>query len=121
MKIWGNQVTPIGYSAGAGGTVTQLTSKATAVTLDKLCGTITTHNAVLNAGVIVSYTVNNSMVKSTDVVAIQHESGGTLGSYTINAGTMADGTFAVNIRNNTGGNLTEALVLRYAIIRAVVA
>lgn len=118
-KIFGSQVTPIGYSAGSGGTVTQGSNKATAVTLDKFCGEITTHNATLNAATIVSFTVNNSLVTATDLVAIEHDSGGTLGSYTVSANTVAAGSFQVSIRNNTAGNLGEALALRFALIRAV--
>lgn len=119
MKIWGSAATPVGYTAGAGGTVTQITSKATAVTLDKMCGEITTHNAALNAATIVSFTVNNSFVTATDLVAIEHDSGGTLGAYTVSANTVAAGTFQVTLRNNTAGNLSDALALRFAIIRAV--
>jgi hypothetical protein len=111
----------IGYATGAGGTVTQGTNKATGVTIDKPCGTITTHNATLNAATIVSFAVTNSCVAATDVIAIQHDSGGTLGSYTINPSTVAAGSFAINIRNNTAGNLGEALVLRFAVIKAVIA
>lgn len=118
-KIWGNAITPVGYGPGAGGTVTQLTSKATAVTIDKMCGEITTHNAALNAGTIVSFTVNNAFVTDTDLVAIEHDSGGTLGSYTVCANTVAAGSFQVTIRNNTAGNLSDAMALRFVIIRAV--
>lgn len=119
MKIWGSQVTPIGYSTGAGGTVTQLTSKATAVTIDKFCGEITTHNAALNAATIVSFTVNNALVKDTDLVIAEHDSGGTLGAYTICANTVAAGSFQITIRNNTAGNLSEALAIRFVLVRAV--
>jgi hypothetical protein len=118
-KIFGSQVTPIGYSTGAGGIVTQGSNKATAVTLDKFCGEITTHNATLNAGIIVSFTVNNAYVKNTDLIAVEHDSGGTLGSYTVCANTVAAGSFQMTIRNNTAGNLGEALAIRFAIIRAV--
>jgi hypothetical protein len=108
----------IGYDTGAGGTVTQLTNKATAVTLDKVTGLITTNNAILNAGTIVSFVWNNSALLATDFIAICHESGGTLGSYTVNARATGVGTAAVDIRNNTAGNLTEALVLRFAVIKS---
>jgi hypothetical protein len=40
----------LGYSTGAGGAITQGTSKSTAVTLHKVCGSITMHNAALAAG-----------------------------------------------------------------------
>jgi len=118
-KIWGSQVTPVGYSAGAGGIVTQLTNKATAVELNKLCGEITTNNAILNAAAIVSFTVTNSYVKDTDLVAITHDTGGTLGAYTVQTNTVATGSFQVTLRNSTAGNLTEALALRFVVIKAV--
>jgi hypothetical protein len=120
-KIWGSAVTPVGYSAGAGGTVTQITSKATGVTLDKLCGTITLHNAELAAAAIVSFAVTDAQVTATDVVAIQHDSGGTVGKYLVSANTMAAGSFGVTVTNISAGNLSEAIVLRFAVIRAVIA
>lgn len=120
-KIWGKSVTPVGYSAGQGGTVTQITSKATGVTLDKPCGTITMHNAELAAAAIVSFTVTNAFVTATDVVAIQHDSVATLGKYLVSANTMAEGSFNVTVTNVSAGNLSEAIVLRFAVIRAVIA
>lgn len=108
-----------GYPTGVGGTVTQITNKSTGVTLSKLCGTITTHNAALAADAIVSFTVTNSTVAATDTIIINHASGGTLGGYTINA-TAAAGSFQINIKNNTTGSLSEALVIRFAVVKAVV-
>jgi hypothetical protein len=57
----------MGYASGTGGTVTQLTSKSTAVALNKLCGQITMHNAALAAGARVSFVVTNSTVGASDV------------------------------------------------------
>jgi hypothetical protein len=109
----------VGYSTGAGGTQTQGTSKSTAVTLDKVCGTITTHNANLGAGTIVSFVLNNSAIAATDQLLVTHESGGTLGAYTVNGRATGAGTAAIDIRNNTGGILGEALVLRFSVIKGV--
>lgn len=111
----------IGYASGAGGTVTQLTSKGTGVTLSKLCGTITTHNAALAAAAIVTFTVTNTLVAATDVVHVQHDSGGTVGAYTVTPNTMAAGSFKITLRNNSAGSLSDALVLRFAVLKAVVA
>lgn len=119
-KLWGKAVTPIGYSAGAGGTVTQITSKATGVTLDKMCGTITLHNAELAAAAIVSFTVTNSQVTATDLVLIQHDSVATFGKYLVSANTMAAGSFNVTVTNISAGNLSEAIVLRFAVIKATI-
>ena len=109
----------IGYMTGAGGTVTQATSKATGVTLDKVCGTITMNNAALNLLTIVSFTLTNSAIAATDVVHIQHDSAGTLGAYTVSANTMAAGSCQITVRNATAGSLSEAIVLRFAVIKAV--
>lgn len=109
----------IGYATGAGGTVTQITSKATGVTLNKVCGTITTHNANLAAGAIVSFTVTNSAIAATDSIHIQHQNNGTAGAYTVNARANGAGSFIVDLRNNTAGALAEAIDLRFAVIKTV--
>lgn len=109
----------IGYNVGAGGAVTQITSKATTVILNKICGDITTHNAVLNAGVIVSFTLTNSCIAATDSLILNHISGGTVGSYLLNSQPAA-GSAVINIRNTTAGNLTEAIVIRYTVIKSVI-
>ena len=112
--------TGLGFYTGAGGTITQATSKATAFTLSKMCGQITTAADVLNAATIVSATWTNSLIAATDVVIINHKSGGTLGAYTINVACLA-GTATLTIRNNTAGNLSEALVLNFVVIKGVTA
>lgn len=108
----------IGYGAGAGGTVTQSTSKSTAVTLNTVCGAITMNNAALAAGTIVSFTLTNSAISATDVLVLNHISGGTPGSYTLNA-RAASGSATIDVRNNTGGSLSEAIVIQFAVIKAV--
>jgi len=125
ITIGAGEVTPsnmapsgIGYATGAGGTVTQATSKATAFTLSKACGQITTAGDILNAATIVSATWTNTLIAATDTVAINHKSGGTLGAYTINVACLA-GSATLSIRNNTAGNLTETLVLNFALIKGV--
>ena len=100
----------VGYGTGAGGTVTQATSKATGVTLNTVTGAITMNNAALAAATIVSFVLTNSAVAATDLIVAMHESGGTLGSYTINARATGSGTAAIDVRNNTGGSLSEAIV-----------
>lgn len=110
----------IGYGTGAGGTVTQATSKATGVTLNTVCGTITLNNASLAATTSVAFTLTNSAIAATDVIVIVHDSVGTLGAYSIVA-TPAAGSATITVRNNTAGALAEAIVLRFAVIKAVTA
>ena len=110
----------VGYATGSGGTVTQATSKATAVTLSKSNGQIITNAASLATATIVSFTVTNTLVTANDIIAITHQSVGTVGSYTVTA-TAAAGSFTVFIRNNSALALAEAIVLQFAIIRSVIA
>ncbi len=109
----------IGYSAGAGGTVAQATNKATGVTLSKTCGQITMNNAALAAATIVSFVLTNTCIAATDVLVLNHVSGGTVGSYTLNA-QCAAGSATINVRNNTAGSLSEAVVISYAVVKAAI-
>jgi len=109
----------IGYKTGAGATVTQSNSKSTGVTINAACGTITMSSAALAAASIVSFTVTNSSVAATDCIFTQHDSGGTLGAYTVTANSSAAGSFNISVRNNTTGSLSEAIVIRFAVIKAV--
>jgi len=111
---------PFGYGTGAGGTVTQLTSKSTGVTLNKTVGTVTMHNAALAANTTVTFTLTNSTIAATDLVILNHTSGGTAGSYLLNA-QVAAGSATVNVRNITAGSLSEAIVIRFAVIKGVTA
>ena len=108
-----------GYATGAGGTVTQITSKSTGVTINKICGQITTHNAALAAGAEATFTVTNSTVAATDVPVVAHASGGTAGAYAVVVSAVALGSFKVTISNLSAGSLSEALVINFAIIKAV--
>ena len=66
----------IGYATGAGGTVTQATSRTTGVTLSKTCGQITTDTSSLAAGAEAEFTVTNTTVAATDVVVVTITPGG---------------------------------------------
>ena len=109
----------LGYTTGAGGTVTQLTSKASAVTLDKITGQITTHDAALAAAAEVTFTVNNSTVAATDTVIVNLASGGTTNTYITGVHTVAAGSFDIIIGNMSTASRSEALVLNYAVIKGV--
>lgn len=109
----------LGYSTGAGGTVTQATNKSTAVTINKLCGAITTSNASLANATAVGFTVNNSTVAATDVVNVCIKSGATANSYLLSVDAVATGSFHLCIYNLTGGSLGEALVINFSVSKAV--
>ena len=109
-----------GYVTGEGGVVTQATSKSTGVTLNKKCGQITMNNAALAADTTVSFTLTNSTIAATDILVLNHVSGGTAGSYLLNAQAAA-GSASINVRNITAGSLSQAIVIGYAVIKAVTA
>ena len=109
----------VGYGTGTGGTVTQLTNKSTGVTLDKQSGEITTSNATLNGDASVTFALTNSTIANTDVMIINHVSGGTLGRYTFTP-ACNNGSANITIHNVVGGGggaEGAALVLRYVVIK----
>ena len=122
LTTTGNQVISStgkhGYTTGSGGTVTQATSKATGVTLSKSTGQITMNNAALNLDVTVSFTLTNTVIEAGDILILNHISGGTAGSYLLNAQSAA-GSASINVRNITAGSLSEAIVIAFAVIKAV--
>jgi len=107
-----------GYITGDGGSVTQSTNKTTAVTLNKKCGTVTMNGAALAADAIATFTLTNSTIAATDVVVLNHASAGTAGKYALNAQAAA-GSASVNVTNISAGSLSEAIVIRFAVIKAV--
>jgi hypothetical protein len=122
LSTTGNQVISgtgkQGYATGAGGVVTQLTSKATGVTLSKSTGQITLDAAALAASTTVSFTLTNTVIEAGDILVMNHISGGTAGSYLLNAQSAA-GSASINVRNISLGSLSEAIVIAFAVIKAV--
>lgn len=112
-----------GYSSGAGGAVSQLTSKGTGVTLSKPCGQITTFNDSLGAGSHQEFTVTNTLVAATDtiIVSLGNVGGATAVSYRVKVSQVLAGSFKLDITNETAGALAEAVVINFAILKAVAA
>jgi hypothetical protein len=113
--------TAFGYSTGAGGTVTQATSKSTAVTLNKLTGEITMNAAQLAAATIVTFTLNNNTLVAGDQIICSHHATGTFGAYTVNARVTGSGAASIAVRNNGAAALSEAIVIKFSVIKAVTA
>ena len=111
--------TEIGYSAAAQGTVTQATSKSTAVTLDKSAGRITMNNASLTTATNATFTLNNSTISANDAVILTISGGqATAGSYNVFANSLTAGSVSITLRNISGGTLSEAVVINFAIIHS---
>jgi len=109
----------VGYAAGAGGAVTQATSKSTGVSLSKQSGQITMNAAALAASTTVSFTLTNTIIEANDVLILNHVSAGTAGAYTLNAQVSA-GSASINVRNVTLGSLSEAIVIQFIVINGAV-
>jgi len=108
----------LGYATGAGGTVTQITSRTTGVTLNKLCGNITMFSAAQAANALVTFTLTNSFIEATDFLAVQHISATNGGAWNISVVCSA-GSATINIRNVSTGSITEATPLRFFLNKAV--
>jgi len=114
--ITSNSSSGIGYTTGAGGAVTQITSKSTAVTLNNITGEITMSNAQLGGDNTVSFTLNNSTIANTDVIIINQVSDANIGVYSFN-GKCNNGNALISVHNLTNNNRSDAIVLRYAVIK----
>lgn len=107
----------IGYATGAGGAVTQITSRTTGVTLDKISGAITLVSAAGSA-TPATFTVTNTTVAATDTILINQKSGTDL--YEIFVTAVAAGSFNITFFT-TGGTTTEQPVFNFTVIKGVAA
>ena len=107
----------VGYATGAGGTVTQGSSRTTGVTLNKTTGAITLFSAAGSA-TAATFTVTNSTVAATDVIILNQKSGTDL--YDLMVTAVAAGSFNITFRT-TGGTTTEQPVFNFAVIKGVTA
>lgn len=109
----------VGYAVGAGGTVTQATSKTTAVTLNAVCGAITLNGAALASGAIASFALNNTSIAANDVLILNHIGTGTVGAYSLNGRCFGAAQAGIDVLNNTAGSLSEAIVIQFVVVKAV--
>jgi hypothetical protein len=107
----------VGYGTGAGGAVTQGTSRTTGVTINKTSGAITLFSAAGSA-TAATFTVTNSTVAATDVIILNQKSGTDL--YDLKVTAVAAGSFNITF-NTTGGTTTEQPVFNFAVVKAVAA
>jgi hypothetical protein len=109
----------LGYTAEASGTVTQLTSKSTGVTLNKSAGQITMNNAELANATNVTFTLTNSSISAKDVVVLSVSSNATAGAYNCWISGKSTGSCTITLRNLSGGALSEAVVINFAVIHVL--
>jgi hypothetical protein len=110
----------IGYSAAAQGAVTQLTDKATGVTLNKSAGQITMNNAALAGATAVSFILTNSIISAKDTLIVtvgSNTTGSAAGAYVVYVSYMVAGSALITLRNLTAAtSYSEAVVLNFAVI-----
>jgi hypothetical protein len=109
----------IGFATGAGGTVTQTTDKSTGVTLNKPVGEIVMDDDELADDTVVTFTLTNDKIAATDIVIVHHADVGTPGEYQVQCTAVAAGSCDISVRNISGGSLSEAIVLHFAVIKGV--
>jgi hypothetical protein len=98
---------------GAGGAVTQITSRTTAVTLATITGAITLFSAAGSA-TAATFTVNNTMVAATDIIHVSQKSGTNLYNTLVTA--VAANSFNITFFT-TGGVATDAPVFNFVVIK----
>jgi hypothetical protein len=109
----------LGYSTGAGGTVTQGTNRSTGVTISKASGSITLFSTTTTAGQISTFTVTNNTVVATDTVVVSQQSG--VGIYFVGVTNVTTNSFQISVFTPASVGSAEAPVLNFAVIKAVAA
>jgi len=110
-----------GYGTGSGGTVTQATSKATGVTLNKPSGRITTSNSSLAANTSVSFQLTNSKISATDILLVSTVSGAGVSAYRVDSWGTGAGIAYIEISNITGGALSDAVNISFIVVKGAIA
>lgn len=110
----------IGYTTGAGGAVTQITSASTGVTLSKPCGQITTVALTTAGAAEEEFTVTNTLVDANDVIAVSTTYDGA-GTPIVAVKSVAAGSFKIVITNVSASALNALAVINFAVIKSVVA
>lgn len=108
---------PLGFATGAGGAVTQITSRTTGVTLNTACGAVTLFSAA-GSTTAATFTVTNSAVAATDTVIVCAKSGTNV--YLTWVTAVAAGSFNITFQT-TSGTATDSPVFNFAVIKAVTA
>jgi hypothetical protein len=108
----------LGYTSAAQGTVTQLTSKSTGVTLNKSAGRITMAADALAGGSAASFTLTNSFISANDVLVLCVSAGSVADplAYTVYTSSLGAGSAVVTLRNLSATSRSEAVVVNFAIL-----
>lgn len=118
----------LGYTTGAGGTVTQLTSRTTGVTLNKITGEIILVAGSISGHEADEFTLTNSEIAANDVVVVCIKSGvatDTRKYYQIHVVSVAAGSCVISVGNIDNATIpssgTDSPAIQFAVIKSVVA
>lgn len=110
----------IGFTTGAGGTVTQTTSRTTGVTLNKPSGQITLVAASIPGLSSQEFTLTNSFIAATDVVLVSFASGLTATTYDVTVTATANGSCKISVHNvNNSATPTDTPVINFVVFKGV--
>lgn len=102
---------------GIGGAVTQITSSATAVTLNTLRGQVTTVALTTAAAAEEEFTLTNSQIAATDIISLSTTYTGA-GTPILSVKAVAAGSCKIVVSNVHGSNALNALmVINFAVIK----
>ena len=104
----------IGYTTGAGGVVTQITSRTTGVTLNTVSGAITLFAAAPVVGTWFSFTVTDASVAATDTVSLSVQSA--TNTYQAAVTAVAAGSFRISMVSVVG-TASDSPVVNFNVIK----
>lgn len=111
----------IGYVAGRGGTVTQITSRVTGVTNNRITGEIVLVSATVAAHQADEFTLTNNLIAPDDIVMVCVKSGGAVGTrrfYDVRCVNVGSGTAQIAVANTaTTASPTESIVLQFVVFK----
>lgn len=111
-----------GGGNGTGSSVTQITSRATGVTINAVCGSIQTDVSSLAAEASAVFVVTNNKVEIGDVPVVAIRSGAIALNTDLVVSAVAAGSFSITVVNNNvaaGIAETGAIIINFALIKAV--
>lgn len=112
-SVLSSAATGIGYTTGAGGSVIQLTSRTTGVTIAKTSGSVTLFTAAGSA-TPASFTVTNSTVAITDTIDVSVRSG--TNTYIAWVSAVAAGSFNISFYSASGTS-SDTPVFNFNVIK----
>ena len=106
------------WQTTGGGTVTQITNKATGFTLSTTTGVVTMNNSSRGEGVEAVSAWTNTTIEATSTVIVNHAASGAGNAedYLITVGEIGAGAAEITVSNLSSGALTDAIAFNFVVI-----